>query len=298
MILIDYSHTYHTIAHANKDVILRKEMPLDELFRKSILTSIKHKIKKFQGEYGKNVVIAYDGNAIWRKDIFPTYKGNRKKIREESELPWKEIKEAANTILTDIQNYFPYRVIGHDKAEADDVMSCVADIVAANPIKVGLEEMPEPLIGITGDKDMKQMLKYDNVRLYSSRFDKFLTLDGMSSKEFLRRLILTGDSGDFVPNVFSPENSLADGIRQKPCTETKMKPFLEAVNMMDACYDDVVRERVIMNTRLISFGAIPKYIRDSVSDQYYTKPIGTKMMMFNYLNEHDCQMLLNDIHNF
>ena len=115
---------------------------------------------------------------------------------------------------------------------------------------------------------------------------------------YLRRLILTGDKGDGVPNIYSPNDSFVTGIRQKPATSKKMAPFLEATNMMDATEDPIILERLKENSRLISFAFIPKDIKEEIIEAYDYTPVGNRMSIYNYLANKDMRQMMKDIEEF
>ena len=96
------------------------------LLRHMVLNSIRAYNLKFRNEYGE-LIIACDGGRSWRKDVFPYYKANRKKSRDESELNWSEIFEALNAIRDELRDNFPYRVIHVNNAEADDVIGALCN---------------------------------------------------------------------------------------------------------------------------------------------------------------------------
>jgi hypothetical protein len=114
---------------------------------------------------------------------------------------------------------------------------------------------------------------------------------------YLRELILTGDSGDGIPNCWSPSDSFVLCIRQKPATQKKMQPLLEAKNMLDVA-DEEVKKRIIENTQLISFSFIPKRIKTAIIDAYQVQPIGTKMKIFKYLGSKNMKRMLDDVDQF
>ncbi len=297
MLIFDYSQLCHSAIYQFEDDFRNETEDVVNLFRHSILSTIKYYKKKFR-EYSNEIVIACDGRNYWRKEIFPHYKFKRKKGREDRNLPWDKIFAAMDQIIMEIDEHFHYKVIKHDKAEADDVMAIlVEDIANHRMIQNGLESEPEMVMLISTDKDMSQLQKYSNVRQFSPMTSKMITLE-VSHKEFLRRLILGGDIGDSVPNVFSPEDCFVKGIRQTPCTEKKMKAFLEATNMLDAVETEEIKNRIIMNTRLISFAAIPKYIRDDVVREYSVPVKGNKVKAYEYLAKHKCKMLMESIEDF
>ena len=90
------------------------------IIRHAILNALRSHNLKYRRDYG-DMVIACDGRNYWRRTFFPAYKGLRKKARDESDLDWGFIHECLHEIREDLAKYFPYRVIRHDRAEADDV---------------------------------------------------------------------------------------------------------------------------------------------------------------------------------
>lgn len=296
MILLDYSQLMHASTYQFQKDIEDGKVELLDFYRKSILNSIKYYKKKFR-QYG-NVVLTCDGKEYWRKDVFPLYKANRKKTREESKLPWNEIHEAIHQLREEITGVMPFNVLYDNKAEADDIMGIMVEhVVNKTPIQMGLEEGFEPTMLVTSDKDISQLLKYAHIEQFSPNHQKLIHLE-YSPKEYLRRLILTGDSGDGICNVFSPADSLVNGVRQKAAREVKMTPFLEATNMLDATDDPQIKKRIMENTRLISFNAIPQSLITRVVEQYQNQRKGTKMDAYAYFVKHKCDMLLDDIESF
>jgi len=297
MIVIDYSGTAIAAIMGFQDD-LRSGKDVENLIRHVIISTVKMYKKQFSREFGNEIVIACDGRNYWRKQVFEYYKYKRKKAKEESDIPWGLIHECMDNVRHDLKEYFPYKVILVDEAEADDVMAVMSTVIATSKVSsTGLYDEPEKVLLITSDKDMKQLLVSDRVKMYLPRDKKFAKLEE-SSKLFLRRLILTGDAGDGVPNVFSPSDSFFTGIRQKPATEKKMQPFLEAKSMVDATADEAIKARIAENAKLISFSFIPQSVKDDIVSQYNVPVVGTKMTVFNYLAHKGMNLLLQDIEDF
>ena len=91
----------------------------EDLLRHMILNSVRAYNVKFKHEFGE-MIIACDAGNNWRKQIFPYYKANRRKNREKSEINWTAVFETLNKVRDELKDYFPYRVIRVDGAEADD----------------------------------------------------------------------------------------------------------------------------------------------------------------------------------
>jgi len=89
----------------------------EDLLRHMILNSIRAYNVKFKNEFGE-MIIACDAGNNWRRQIFPYYKANRRKNREKSEINWTTVFETLNKVRDELKDYFPYRVIHVDGAEA------------------------------------------------------------------------------------------------------------------------------------------------------------------------------------
>lgn len=297
MIIMDYSQVAMAAIFQFSDDLKNPSEDVENLVRHVILSSIKA-LKRMHKKYATEVVIACDGKNVWRKDKFPLYKANRKKNREESDLPWERIYRVMDELREDLDKYFPYKVIKHPRAEGDDVIAVIVEeIVSKRKIQEGVEEIVEPVLVISSDKDLMQLSKYDNYRQYSSIQEKFVTID-KSPKEFLREKIIRGDSGDGVCNVFSPSNSLADGIRQKPCKTTLVEEMIKSDNFFESHPDPAVQIRMKENAELISFTAIPLNIRQEIVSMYEEAPVAPRIKIFEYLLSKNCKLLIDDIDQF
>lgn len=303
MILIDFSQLCHAAAHVLRDEILQSRdepQEIANILRHGILSQFRsiRGSGKFD-EFGREVVVCCDSRVgYWRHDVFPHYKANRKVRDEEDLMPWDHIKDFFGSIRGDIKDHFPYKVIEIPKLEADDIIHIlIEDVANKNVIRVGLDEEPEPVLVYGGDKDSKQDLKYKNVRQYAPIQQKFVQLDEPARK-YLKRLIITGDRGDGICNIFSPNDSLVTKVRQKPATEKKVEALLAAQDILEACENDEQRKRLMENTRLISFDCIPKKFRPMVVEAYQEKPRGSKLKAYHYLLKHDCNILAKDVERF
>lgn len=297
MIVIDYSCIAIAGITAFKEDLQRDSEHVENLARHVIISSIKNYKKQFSKDFGDEIIIACDNGPYWRKNVFEYYKYKRKKSREDSDIPWDVIFKCINETKDDLKKYFPWKVIDVPGAEADDILAVMAQNISVMNNGSPIDDSPSPTVLVTKDKDSKQLLTHPNIRQWSPYDKKFVKLEE-SSKMFLRRLILTGDSGDGIPNVFSPIDSFFTGIRQKPATAKKMQPMLDADNMLDAAPDDTVRNRIIENTRLISFNAIPKNIRNKIINAYDVEPIGNKMSVLKYFAQKNMKLLMQDIEQF
>ncbi len=300
MILIDYSGVAIRAITGFSEDLKRDEEHVNNLCKHVIITSIKGFVNKFKQEYGNEVIIACDNGPYWRKEVFPYYKYNRKKNKEQSDIPWDLIFKNMDEVKKAIDAHFPWKVIDVKGAEADDIIAVMAkrngNVSAPEGVLDVDSNTTEKTIIITSDKDASQLLVYPHVRIFSPRENKYVELD-MSAKRFLRRLILTGDSGDGIPNVFSPIDTFYTGVRQKPATEVKMKPYIDSDDML-SLENDTIKKRILENTQLISFDHIPDTISESIMYGYTNAHVGKKMDIYRYLAENKMKLLMDDIDTF
>lgn len=261
-----------------------------------MITSFLTLKKKFSYQYGP-LIIALDGKNNFRYGIHPNYKFKRKENRDKDDLPWHIIKAAMNKIREESMNYWPWKVVWSERAEADDVMVVLTEEVAnKNIIEVGVmdEVQAEPVLLDTRDQDLFFLQKYPNVVQYDSRERKIISLTE-DYDSWMKEFIIKGDVGDGVPNVFSDLNCLADGIRQTAVIKSRMAPILAHKNIFDYKDDPKIVQRIKQNYQLVCFDGIPLDIRDEILESWNTRKKNSKMVMMRYLNEKGCKHLLNFI---
>jgi hypothetical protein len=76
------------------------------MFKHLVLNSLRSYRTKYSKKYGE-LIIATDTGTSWRRNVFPYYKANRKKDRDESTLDWESIFAGLREIRDDLENYFP-----------------------------------------------------------------------------------------------------------------------------------------------------------------------------------------------
>ena len=121
MIILDYNQ----IALSN---VIMQKLGEEDMIRHMILNSIRLYTKKFGKEYGE-VVIASDGKNTWRRDVFPQYKGVRKKKRDESATDWNEIFRIMDTVRNELKEYSHFTVLNLDGCEGDDITKVLLELL-------------------------------------------------------------------------------------------------------------------------------------------------------------------------
>jgi 5'-3' exonuclease len=288
MIILDLNQTM--ISNLMMQLGNHTNVPLEEsLLRHMVLNSIRLYRQKFVKEFGE-IVIACDDKNYWRKQVFPYYKANRKKAREQSELDWTAIFESLNAIRQELKEYFPYKVIQVETAEADDVIGTLCkQFGSEGPLAIG-----EKILILSGDKDFNQLQKYSNVQQYDPVRKKFIKAD--DPYKYLQEHIIKGDSGDGIPNFLSDDNSLVAGIRQKPVTSKKLVDWI-GKKPEEFC-DETMLRNYKRNQQLVDLDYIPDSIHNTVIDQFNNSNNKDRSKLFNYFIKYKLKNLLESIGDF
>lgn len=259
----------------------------ENMVRHMVLNSLRSYRVKFCSEYGE-MVIACDNTNYWRRQIFPYYKANRKKSQENSEMDWKAIFECLNKIRQELKDFFPYRVIDIESAEADDIIGTL--------VKEFGSEMNsgEPILILSGDKDFIQLHTYANVKQYDPTRKKWVSHN--DPERFLEEHILKGDSGDGVPNILSSDNCFVVGERQKPLTQKKIDAFIGLG--LYGKFDHPNHRNYMRNAQLINLNFTPKEIREKVMESYKNQSNKDRSKLMNYFIANKLRNLTEHIGEF
>jgi hypothetical protein len=254
------------------------------MVRHMVLNSIRMYKTKFGPDFGE-FVIACDNKNYWRRQLFPYYKANRKKSQAESELDWKAIFECLGKIRGELKEFFPYRVIDVESAEADDVIGTLCQEFG---------NTNEKILILSGDKDFQQLQQYINVQQYDPvRKKKIICND---PDRFLLEHIIKGDAGDGIPNILSDDNSFVIGKRQSPVTQKKLDT-LAALNL-DGKYDHPNFRNYIRNKQLIDLTQIPANVRQNILESYTSQGGKKSPNLLNYFIVNRLRNLTDSIGDF
>jgi len=278
MIIVDFNQVM--ISNLMMQLGNHTNIPLEEgLFRHMVINSLRSYKQKFQSEYGE-IVIACDDRNYWRKQVFPYYKANRKKNRDASEINWNQVFDIFNTIKAEIKEYFPYRVIQVESAEADDI---IATLVTENKDKT--------ILILSADKDFVQLQKYATVRQYDPIRKKWIKED--NPQQYLYEHILKGDQGDGIPNILSDDDTFVTDKRQKPMTQKKIDLFKS-----EGISHEMLKRNFARNELLVDLTKIPENIRNSVINKYNEENGKDRSKLFNYFISHNLKLLMDSVGDF
>jgi len=295
MIIVDYSQT--AISTLMAELRGRTDVEISTpLIRHMIINALRSYKVKYGNEFG-NIVIACDNKKYWRKQIFPHYKANRKKARDDSGFDWHAIFEALNQIKQELAENFPYPVVEADTAEADDIIASLVLWTQENDlIQDGLDMEPQPVLILSGDHDFTQLQRYKNVKQYSPIQRKFVKADEPIERIVMEH-ILVGDKGDGVPNFMSPDDVFVSGGRQKPIRKKDLEEW-KKLSISD--WDGTPHEAGIRrNAMLVDFRNIPENIRESIINNYTSqKNTRDKSQLLNYFIAHKMKNMMEHITEF
>lgn len=254
-----------------------------KMVRHMVLNSLRSYKMKFGDEYGE-MIICCDNTNIWRKQIFPYYKASRKKAQANSELNWTAIYECMATIRAEIKEFFPYKVIDVESAEADDVIGVMSSYYS--------EGFP-PILILSGDKDFIQLHKFDNVKQYDAVRNRWITHN--DPKRYLQEHIMKGDAGDGIPNILSPDNCFVIGERQKPMTTKRLDHY---INTDPKDYEANVLKNYERNRMLIDLDNTPMVIEKKILNQYKEQPKKDRSKLMGYFMKYQLKHLMENIPDF
>ena len=256
------------------------------LVRYMVLRSLKNYKKNFGSEFGK-LVLCYDSKFYWRRELFPFYKQNRKKDRENSSHDWNAIFNCLNTIRDEIRDNFPYVVLEIYGAEADDIISVLTNYTS-NTTK-------EKVLILSGDKDFLQLSKYSFVSQYNPMQKKYLRQE--DPKQYLMEHIIKGDRSDGIPNFLSDDDTFVTGKRQKPISKKNLVKWLSA-NQETFC-DGEQLKNYERNRKLIDLSCIPQEISNKIIIEFEMLNSTVKTgVPINYFLEHKLSTLLSEMEDF
>ena len=279
MILIDYN----AIAIGN---IVTQKLDIDEnLIRHMILNSIRmHRVRN-KDKFGE-VVICTDGQKNWRYDAYPQYKHKRKDARKESKIDWKEVFRLTNMVLEEIEEHFPYKVLKHDRCEADDIIAAICE----DTQEFG---RGQDVVIISSDKDFAQLQKWSNIYQWSPM--KKGWIKEKTPRKQLFELILRGDQSDGVPNVLSPDHCFVEGIRQTPLRQK----ILDELISDPKSHGDEIYRNYLRNKKLIDLSETPDPVKEEIIYNYEQQDKwANKSKVFPYLVDKRCRLLLESVEEF
>lgn len=149
-----------------------------------ILLNKYHKIFKTFGR----AIICHEGEKSleWRRSIFPGYKINRDKSKQEEEF---KVLKSSFPIIEELLTFYPAKQIKQTYAEADDIINILAQKYAKD----------ENVMIISSDKDLTQIMKHSsNISVYNPLKNK----EYEYNKNIILEKAIIGDRSDGIPGLY------------------------------------------------------------------------------------------------
>ena len=253
----------------------------EDLVRHMVLNSLRGHNKKFRDKYGE-MVIASDSGNVWRKQVFPNYKANRKESREKSDHDWPKIFEILSNIRRELKEHMPYKHLHIDTAEADDIIGVLVK-----------KHHDQKILILSGDKDFIQ-LHNKNVQQYNPVLNKFVGKDENPSI-YIKEHILKGDRSDGIPNVLSDDDVFIEGRRQRPLTKKKIESWVNEVVMT---FTEEEQKNYDRNQKLIDLSLIPPELEAKIYDEFNEVKVAHRSKILNYFITRKLKTLIEVIDEF
>ena len=282
MILVDLNQVLLSglMAQINNSKGVKLE---EDLIRHMILNIIRTHLKNFREEYGE-VILCCDNRKYWRKEWFPHYKAGRKKARDKSDLDWHLIFDMLAKFKQELKEYFPYKCIDVEGAEADDIIGTLVPRHSAH----------EKILILSSDGDFLQLQQYKNVKQYNPSLKKYVVSE--NPVEDLKEKIIRGDKGDGIPNVLSPADCFVNDLRQKPITKGVLDKLMKTPPEQWEDAESLVGWS--RNKMLIDLTMIPEDIQTKIINTYDEIKPPSRGKMFNYFVENKLTNLMEVIEEF
>ena len=277
MILLDFSQTMiGSFMAMGKGSIVVEE----DLLRHTVLNTIRQYKQMHRHVDHGGFVICCDSPKNWRKESFPEYKANRKKKRDTDTTDWTSLFEFLHQMIDDLRNYFPYKVIKVESAEADDIIAVLTQ-----------EEMKNPTTIISSDKDFIQLQKYEGVQQWSPLTKDWVKGDPEAS---LWEKLVKGDAGDGVPNILSSDDTfIVEGKRQRPISKKKMEMWKED----RSSWTDEMHRNFNRNEMMVDLEKTPESIRINIINQF-REQVPPHGRLMEYFTEKRLKNLMEHIEEF
>jgi len=233
--------------------------------------------------------LACDAGNNWRREYYPQYKANRKKIRDSSDFDWNKAWNVISQVREEIKENFPYKVIHVDCCEADDIIGTLVEQTQ----EFGQHE---DVMIVSADGDFKQLQKYDNVTQFSPLTKKEVKDD--NPRLNLMDKILRGDAGDGVPNVLSHDDTFVNGDRQTPLSKKKKEAMIQDISEVAGLSAEWYRNYQ-RNQKLIDLTQTPQRLKNEIINEFWlTVPAENTARVLPYLINKQCKMLIESVEEF
>lgn len=280
MILLDYHGFCISQIYGYSNFIASGKFD-DDFFIERTLVKL-GKLSKQHKKYGE-LVIACDSSKrkYWRTKEFEHYKASRYKEDDKSKLSPKDIetkqklREIPYKLRDIIKDNFPFKIIGSEAAEADDI---IGTLISYN--------FNDDHLILSADGDFVQLQRY-KVKQYDSIRNRWLK--STTPDLDLNEKIIRGDTGDGIPNILSDADTLVnEGKKQKAMTKKKFQ-YLSSIDwdkMKSSGENSDLVDRYFQNKMLIDLSQTPLDVKEDIVEKYNNYEKKNSVMNFCLKNRY------------
>ncbi len=170
----------------------------------------------------------------FRNDIYPEYKSNRKHMPDDLAHQL--------SLIEDCCKQFGFNVVKCNNYEADDIIASFVNYYNKN----------NELIVISSDKDLLQLLIFNNTKVYNPVKHKYITdndvidIFGVTKDKIIDILTLSGDKADNIPGAF--------GVGPKTAVKL-IKEYGTIENILKYCNNPKIKKsinNIILSRKLVT----------------------------------------------
>lgn len=242
------------------------------IWKSLFLNSFLQTISKFSPD---RVVVCIDSEDNWRKSVYSGYKIDRAAKRAKSKINFTRFFPIMNNYLEDLQKTFTNIVfLKVNNTEADDLIGTLCDKCEDQMVTI-----------VSSDKDFHQCIN-NRVKQYDPIKRDFV--ECLNPSRELQIKVLTGDSGDCVPN-----------IKPKIGPKTASKLLSEGLqDLLDS--DEQVRKNYERNKLLIDLSNIPQELKNEIWSEYnkYQLQEIKAGSIFNFLMRNRLQKIVDEFNSY
>lgn len=197
------------------------------------------------------------------RDNFPKYKGGRNKSKWSQATPKSEWVGYLNEVIREIAPVFNAAVVQVDKAEADDIMHCLAKNKGDD----------NTIIIMAEDGDMDQLQSYPNVKRLRLSTKELIEVE--DPEYAIRVKVLHGDSGDNVKSVKrrcprKPTKKDPSAWIMKPTGIVAAHEILSSGSVVQRATEEGWLRDLEFNTKMIYLGCAPQELQDAIYEECKT----------------------------
>lgn len=256
------------------------------------LTEIINYNKTFKSN---RVICCFDSPHPWRKKIAGEYKQDRVAKRDSEIFDYKVFYKALSDLQAFIRDHTEFIALEGSSLEADDIIYLVCKHLYLDELK----------IVITADKDLLQILKFKNCKLYNPLKKEFRTIE--KDLKIGKIEFDTISSWKFAAIINGQKNNAGkvfEGKRIGPARAKKLYSPQTNFSELKKLFEEIVgsKDKFKANILLVDFEKIPiKYINrfmDMIREQNNHVPDCSYEPVLHFLHKYGLNNLLDRLEYF